>query len=120
MIHHGRTAEKPVKGLPRRSCTDFTECPQEVLKGLGKVHNEPLGHVHICPGNSLANLLKQDLAEFCKSYDPERYPMTGPLPKGSPAELVRRYGLEHEVLTSMPATSATLPGRSSAADFPRS
>ncbi|MFQ6117875.1 MAG: hypothetical protein ACE5LQ_06375 [Candidatus Bipolaricaulia bacterium] len=48
VMHRGRAAEKLVEGLPRRSWTDFAECPHEDLREPGRVHIDPLGHVHIC------------------------------------------------------------------------
>jgi len=96
VMHRGRAAEKLAQGLPRRSWTEFRECPHEDLRHPERVHVDPFGHVHICQGISLGNLFKADLAEICASYDPERHPITGPLLEGGPAELVRRYKLEHE------------------------
>jgi len=96
VMHRGRAAEKLVEGLPRRGWTEFTECPHEDLRRPERVHIDPLGHVHICQGISLGNLFKQDLTEICEVYDPERHPIIGPLLRGGPAELARRYGLEHE------------------------
>ena len=96
VMHRGRAAEKLVAELPRRGWTEFTECPYEDLRQPGRVHIDPLGHVHICQGISLGNLFQKDLTEICASYDPERHLITGPLLEGGPAELVRRYGLEHE------------------------
>jgi len=95
VMHRGRAAEKLVKGLPRRNWLEFTECPHEDLRRPERVHIDPLGHVHLCQGISLGNLFEQDLTEICEVYDPERHPITGPLLEGGPAELVRRYGLEH-------------------------
>ena len=96
VMHRGRAAEKLVEGLPRRSWTEFTECPYEDLRQPGRVHIDPLGHVHICQGTSLGNLFQSSLAEICEGYDPKAHPVTGPLLEGGPAELVRRYEVEHE------------------------
>jgi hypothetical protein len=96
VMHRGRAAEKLIEGLPRRSWSEFTECPYEDLRQPGRVHIDPLGYVHICQGISMGNLFKADLVEICADYDPDSHPITGPLLQGGPAELVHRYGLEHE------------------------
>jgi MoaA/NifB/PqqE/SkfB family radical SAM enzyme len=96
VMHRGRAAERLVEGLPRRSWTEFNECPHEDLQQPGRIHIDPLGHIHICQGISLGNLFQTTLAEICASYDPKSHPITGPLLAGGPAELVRRYEVERE------------------------
>lgn len=95
VMHRGRAAEKLVDGLPHLKWTDFRECPHEDLREPGRVHIDPLGNVHICQGILLGNLFQTDLSEICRGYDPDAHPITGPLLAGGPAELVRRYGLDH-------------------------
>lgn len=95
-MHRGRAAEKLIEGLPHRSWTEFGECPHEDLQEPGRVHIDPVGHLHICQGISLGNVFQQDLSETCESYDPDNHPITGLLLEGGPAELVRRYGLNYE------------------------
>jgi MoaA/NifB/PqqE/SkfB family radical SAM enzyme len=96
VMHRGRAAERLVEGLPRRSWTGFKECPHEDLQKPERVHIDPLGYVHICQGISLGNIFQTTLAEICKDYDPESHSIIGPLLKGGPAELVRRYELDRE------------------------
>jgi len=36
------------------------------------------------------------LRDICAAYEPETCPIIGPLLEGGPAELVKRYDLEHE------------------------
>jgi hypothetical protein len=72
----------------------FDECPFENLRDLGRVHVDPLGHVHICQGISLGSLFETPLEEICAGYDPDTHAITGPLLAGGPAELVRQYDLD--------------------------
>lgn len=96
VMHRGRAAEKLVEGEPRHPWADFAECPFEELREPERLHVDPLGYVHICQGISIGNLFRQRLAEICDGYDPEAHPIVGPLLAGGPAELVRRYGLDHD------------------------
>jgi hypothetical protein len=93
VMYRGRAAEKLVGKAPLRPWTEFTECPYEDLVEPGRVHLDPLGHLHICQGISIGNLFKRPLKEICATYDPDRHPITGPLLSGGPAELVRAYDL---------------------------
>ena len=95
VMYRGRAAEKLVGRTPWWPWGQFTECPYEDLREPGRVHVDPLGHVHICQGISLGNLFDKPLSEICETYDPDSHPITGPLLEGGPAELVRRYGLSH-------------------------
>jgi hypothetical protein len=52
--------------------------------------------MHICQGISIGNLFERPLAEICADFDPEAHPVLGPLLEGGPAELVRRYDLDHQ------------------------
>jgi len=72
----------------------FVECPFENLRDPGRVHLDPLGHIHICQGISLGNLFQTPLKDICTGYDPDAHPIAGPLLAGGPAELVRRYDLD--------------------------
>ena len=74
----------------------FDSCPWEELRRPGRVHVDPFGHLHICQGISIGNLLEQPLAEIMDAYDPDEHPIVGPLLAGGPAELARRYDLAHE------------------------
>jgi MoaA/NifB/PqqE/SkfB family radical SAM enzyme len=95
VMYRGRAAEKLAPGAATQPWTDFTRCPFEDLRGPGRVHVDPLGHVHICQGISLGNLFETPLPEICAAYDPDSHPITGPLLAGGPAELVRREGITH-------------------------
>ena len=93
VMYRGRAAEKLVGKSQLRPWTEFTECPYEDLVEPGRVHLDPLGHLHICQGISIGNLFKRPLKEICATYDPDRHPITGPLLSGGPAELVQAYDL---------------------------
>ena len=93
VMYRGRAAEKLVKHAPRKSWTEFTECPYEDLVEPGRIHLDPLGYLHICQGISIGNLFEKPLKEICEEYKPEDHPIVGPLLSGGPAELVRQYDL---------------------------
>ena len=93
VVFRGRAAEKLSARADRHPWEQFTECPYENLREPGRVHVDPLGNVHICQGISLGNLYQQTLCDIAGSYDPDNYPVTGPLLRGGPAELVRHYHL---------------------------
>ena len=91
VVFRGRAAQKLTARADTHTWEHFTECPFEDLREPGRVHIDPLGHVHICQGLTLGNLLQRSLSELFDSYDPATHPVTGPLLDGGPAELVRRY-----------------------------
>jgi len=96
VMYRGRAVEDLVSRAPRRSWTQFAECPYEDLREPGRVHVDPFGNLHICQGISLGNMLQRPLREICEDYDPDSHPITGPLLAGGPVELVQRYDLPHE------------------------
>jgi hypothetical protein len=93
VMYRGRAAARLAPDAPKHPWTAFTTCPYENLREPGRVHVDPLGHVHICQGISLGNLFETPLAELCAAYDPDTHPVTGPLLAGGPAELARRERL---------------------------
>jgi MoaA/NifB/PqqE/SkfB family radical SAM enzyme len=92
----GRAVEKLVADLPRRTWTEFNECPDEDFLDPGRVHVDGFGNVHLCQGVLLGNLGQTRLKKLLEEYDPKSHPIIGPLVKGGPAELVRRYDLPHD------------------------
>ncbi|MGD2143647.1 MAG: radical SAM protein [Anaerolineae bacterium] len=92
LTYRGRAVEKLASQATLRPWEIFDECPYENLRQPGRVHVDPLGHIHVCQGISLGNLFRSPLTEICEVYDPEAHPVTGPLLAGGPAELARRYG----------------------------
>lgn len=93
VVFRGRAAEKLAARVDHRPWEQFTECPYEDLREPGRVHVDPFGNVHICQGISLGNLFQRPLRDIAESYDPDLFPVIGPLLKGGPAELVRYYDL---------------------------
>ncbi len=96
-MFRGRAVEKLITDeLPRKHWEEFTECPYEELEAPGRVHPDPFGNVHICQGLSMGNMWKTPLSELVKNYDAHLHPICGPLVKGGPAELARKYQVKHE------------------------
>jgi MoaA/NifB/PqqE/SkfB family radical SAM enzyme len=95
-MYRGRAVEKLASKAVQRPWEGFNECPHEDLREPGRVHLDPFGEVHICQGISLGNVFQKPLKEICETYDADSHPVTGPLLKGGPAELVRRYDLPHQ------------------------
>jgi hypothetical protein len=93
VMYQGRAAVKLAPLAPHHPWETFTECPHEDLREPGRVHVDPLGHVHMCHGISLGDMFRTPLTEICETYDPDAHPVIGPLLAGGPAELARRYGL---------------------------
>ncbi|MFW6135494.1 MAG: radical SAM protein [Chloroflexota bacterium] len=93
LMVRGRAVEKLASRVPHRPWTSFTECPHEDLRDPGRLHVDPLAHVHLCQGISLGNLFRTSLAEICAAYDPDAHPVIGPLLDGGPTELVHRYSV---------------------------
>ena len=95
-MFRGRAIETLIKDLPQKSWKDLKECPYEDLEGLGRVHVDSYGNTQICQGLSIGNFWSTKLSEIIKKYDPHSHPIIGPLIQGGPAELVEKYGIEHE------------------------
>jgi hypothetical protein len=96
VMYRGRAAAKLIDQATRHPWRQFTECPYEDLRDPGRLHVDPLGHLHICQGISIGNLFRTSLSEICETYDPDAHPIAGPLLEGGPVELVGRYGLPHQ------------------------
>ena len=95
VMYRGRAAEKLSGRARQRPWTQFTSCPHEDLREPGRVHVDPLGNLHICQGIVIGNLFQTPLKDICARYDPDEHPITGPLLRGGPIELVKRYGVSH-------------------------
>lgn len=96
VLFKGRAAEKLVNGLPRKPWMEFNKCLDEDFSSQSRVHIDPMGYVHVCQGITIGNMNQTPLQTIFDSFDPEKHPVCGPLLKGGPAELVRRYGVKHE------------------------
>jgi hypothetical protein len=93
VMYKGRAAARLADRAAQKPWSDFTDCPYEDLEEPGRVHVDPFGNLHICQGISVGNLFATPLAGICESYDVGAHPITGPLHRGGPVELVKRYGL---------------------------
>jgi hypothetical protein len=96
VLYRGRAAQLLASRVDAKPWEQFTECPWEDLRTPERVHVDPFGHLHICQGISIGNLLERPLTDIMADYDPDKHPIVGPLLAGGPAEIVRRYGLPHE------------------------
>ena len=92
----GRAVDKLSEGLPRTPHTNFTDCPYEELEKPERVHVDAYGYVQICQGICMGNVWRQPLAKMIDSYQAEKHPICGPLLKGGPLELARKYGVTPE------------------------
>jgi MoaA/NifB/PqqE/SkfB family radical SAM enzyme len=93
VVFRGRAVEKLAYRTSQHNWKRYAECPFEDLREAGRVHLDPLGNVHICQGISLGNFFEKPLGRIFEEYDPDTHPVTGPLLRGGPAELVESYKL---------------------------
>ncbi len=96
VLFKGRAVEKLVEGLPRKPWNKFDRCSQEDFTNQTRVHIDPLGYVHVCQGITIGNMKKNHLGELFGNFRSPDHPICGPIAKGGPAELVRKYRVEHE------------------------
>lgn len=96
VMYRGRAIQQLVPRAKRAPFEEFNSCPHEDLQGPGRVHLDPLGHIHICQGIALGNVFEKSLKEICEAYDAIGHPICGPLLDGGPVELASEYGLSHE------------------------
>jgi MoaA/NifB/PqqE/SkfB family radical SAM enzyme len=94
VLFKGRAVDKLIEGLPRRDYSVFNECPHEELAHPGRVHLDPFGNVHICQGISIGNINDTSLKKILNNYMPRSHPIIGPLLKGGPAELARKFDFD--------------------------
>lgn len=95
VMFRGRAAETLAPLAPPHPTRELVTCPHEDLREPGRVHVDPLGHVHICQGISIGNLFRTPLSTIVATYVPEHHPVTGPLLDGGPLELACRYQVPH-------------------------
>lgn len=95
VMYRGRAAVKLASQATQGAWNEFAACPHENLADPGRVHIDPLGNVHLCQGILLGNLFATPMQELCAAYQPEAHPVVGPLLAGGPAELTRRYQVNH-------------------------
>ncbi len=94
VVFRGRAVEKLAARADQHPWQLYTHCPFEDLSEPERVHLDHLGNVHICQGISIGNFFEKPLRRIFSDYDPDIHPVTGPLLKRGPVELVRRYGLD--------------------------
>lgn len=96
VLFKGRATEKLVEGLPTKPWQLFDRCMDEDFANQKRVHIDPLGYVHVCQGVTIGNMKSKPLHILFEKFDPYKHPICGPILKGGPAELVRKYGVKHE------------------------
>jgi hypothetical protein len=97
VMYRGRAAQKlATRATEPRPWVELRECPYEDLRNPERVHVDPFGNVHVCQGISLGNMFRMPLRETCRAYEADGHPITGPLLRGGPAELLRCYRLPHK------------------------
>lgn len=96
VLFKGRAVEKLVESLPRKPWNEFDECLDEDFSNQKRVHIDPFGYVHVCQGITMGNMQKNSLSVLFEDFDPYEHPICGPILKGGPAELVRKFNVEHE------------------------
>ncbi|MFX1477277.1 MAG: radical SAM protein [Promethearchaeota archaeon] len=92
----GRAVETLIENLPKRPWEELSKCPYEDLEGLGRIHVDPFGNAHICQGLSIGNFWQIPLSELIRNYNANAHPICGPLIRGGPVQLVRKYDIKHE------------------------
>ena len=92
----GRAVEKLVVDLPRQPWIGFDKCLDEDFSNQSRVHVDPFGYVHVCQGITIGNVNQTPLSILLTTFEPKRHPICEPILEGGPAELVRRYNVEHE------------------------
>ncbi len=95
IMYRGRATATLAGQAPQHRWDTFDTCPHEQLNDPGRVHLDPLGNLHLCQGLVLGNLFERPLVEILNGYRPDEHPMVGPLLRGGPAELARRYDVPH-------------------------
>jgi len=93
VLFRGRAAARLASRVTGKPWQAFTACPWEDLRHPERVHVDAFGNLHVCQGISIGNLRQQRLADIIGGYQPEAHPVVGPLLRGGPAELVKRYDL---------------------------
>jgi len=96
VMYRGRAAEKLAARVAPKPWRQFDRCPWEDLRQPERLHVDAYGHLHVCQGISIGNLLQRPLIDIMRDYDPDRHPVVGPLLAGGPAALVDAYDLSHQ------------------------
>ena len=94
VLFKGRAVDKLKSDLPRRMYSIFNDCPHENLEDPSRIHLDSFGNVHVCQGVVIGNVWKTPLKKIMERYDPKTDPIIGPLVRGGPAELVRKFNFD--------------------------
>lgn len=95
VLFKGRAVEKLTAGLPKKPWTAFDRCLDEDFSNQSRVHIDPFGYVHVCQGITIGNMKQAPLSKLFSEFHPQTHPICGPILEGGPAELVKRYRVEH-------------------------
>ena len=96
VLFKGRAAEKLVEGLPKKPWKHFEKCLDEDFLNQSRVHIDPFGYVHVCQGITIGNMNKTSLNDIFTNFNAEKHPICGPILRGGPVELVKKYHVKHE------------------------
>jgi len=96
VLFKGRAVEKLVEGLPKKPWKHFEKCLDEDFLNQSRVHIDPFGYVHVCQGVAIGNMNKTSLKDIFDNFNAEKHPICGPILKGGPVELVKKYNIEHD------------------------
>jgi len=96
VLFKGRAAEKLVEGLPKKPWKHFEKCLDEDFLNQSRVHIDPFGYVHVCQGITIGNMNKTSLNDIFNNFNAEKHPICGPILRGGPVELVKKYHVKHE------------------------
>jgi hypothetical protein len=95
VLFKGRAVETLTAGLPTKPWTEFDKCLDEDFSNQSRVHIDPFGYVHVCQGITIGNMKQTPLSKLFSDFHPQTHPICGPILQGGPAELVKKYRVEH-------------------------
>jgi hypothetical protein len=96
VLFKGRPVEKLVEGMPRKPWQEFDKCLDEDFSDQKRVHIDPFGYIHLCQGVTMGNMKEASLFRLFEQFDPYEHPICGPILRGGPAELTRKYHVDPE------------------------
>jgi hypothetical protein len=96
VLFKGRPAEKLVENLPRTPWQKLNKCLDEDFSDQKRVHIDPFGYIHLCQGIVMGNINDTPMRRLFEEFDPHKHPICEPILSGGPAELTRRYHVDHE------------------------
>jgi len=96
LMYKGRAASELTQEADKKHWREFTKCPYEELVNPGRVHVDPLGHVHVCQGISIGNAWQKPFSRIIEEYNPCENPILEPLIREGPVALVEKFGLTHD------------------------